>query len=50
MLDLKKILVIALNGGAVGVACAWLGYADILLAAKSAYMQAPFSALGLIPG
>jgi peroxisomal 3,2-trans-enoyl-CoA isomerase len=49
MLDLSKILVIAWNGPAIGVAAAWLGYADILLASPSAYLQTPFSELGLIP-
>ncbi len=49
MIDHPKVLVFALNGPAIGVAAAWLGYADIVLAAKNAYLQVPFSALGLVP-
>ncbi|KAI9034225.1 peroxisomal d3,d2-enoyl-CoA isomerase-like protein [Hyaloraphidium curvatum] len=49
MIDHPKIFIIALNGPAIGVAAAWLGYADILLAAKNAYLQVPFSSLGLVP-
>ncbi|KXS18009.1 ClpP/crotonase [Gonapodya prolifera JEL478] len=46
--DHTKVLVVALNGPAVGGHCAWfLGSADLLYAAKSAYMMVPFSGLGL---
>jgi Delta3-Delta2-enoyl-CoA isomerase len=42
--------VLALNGPGVGGGAAWLpGIADIVLAAESAYLQVPFSALGLVP-
>lgn len=50
MIDHKKILVLALNGPAVGGGAAWFGgVADIVLAADNAYLQVPFSALGLVP-
>ncbi|TPX38145.1 hypothetical protein SmJEL517_g00146 [Synchytrium microbalum] len=50
MIDHKKVLIMALNGGAVGGGCAWfLGAADIVLATQSAYLQVPFSALALVP-
>ncbi|KAJ3339942.1 hypothetical protein HDU93_007605 [Gonapodya sp. JEL0774] len=39
----------ALNGGIIGVAAAWCGFADIILAADSAFLQIPFSSLGLVP-
>ncbi|KXS21565.1 peroxisomal d3,d2-enoyl-CoA isomeras-like protein [Gonapodya prolifera JEL478] len=44
-----KLLVIALNGPAVGVAAAWTGFADILLVSDSATLHVPFSSLGLVP-
>ncbi|KPI35161.1 Enoyl-CoA delta isomerase 2, mitochondrial [Cyphellophora attinorum] len=50
MIDHKKVLVVALNGPAVGGGAAWFpGVADILLASDSAWLQVPFSALGLVP-
>lgn len=50
MIDHKKVLVLALNGPAVGGGAAWFeGVADIVLAAEDAYLQVPFSALGLVP-
>ena len=50
MIDHKKVLVVALNGPAVGGGAAWFpGVADILLAAEDAWLQVPFSALGLVP-
>lgn len=50
MIDHKKVLVLALNGPAVGGGAAWFeGIADIVLAADTAYLQVPFSALGLVP-
>jgi len=50
MIDHKKVLVVALNGPAVGGGAAWFpGVADILLASDSSYLQVPFSALGLVP-
>lgn len=50
MIDHKKVLVLALNGPAVGGGATWFpGSADIVLAADDVYLQAPFSALGLVP-
>jgi len=50
MIDHKKVLVLALNGPAVGGGAAWFeGVADIVLAADNAYLQVPFTALGLVP-
>ncbi|KIW76588.1 hypothetical protein Z517_09032 [Fonsecaea pedrosoi CBS 271.37] len=50
MIDHKKVLVLALNGPAIGAGAAWFpGVADIVLAADSAYLQVPFSALALVP-
>ena len=49
-IDHKKVLVLALNGPAVGGGAAWFpGVADIVLASDSAWLQVPFSALGLVP-
>ncbi|KAL4792955.1 ClpP/crotonase-like domain-containing protein [Aspergillus venezuelensis] len=45
-----KLLILALNGPAVGGGAAWFtGLADIVLAAAGGYLQVPFSSLGLIP-
>ncbi|KAF1951774.1 peroxisomal d3,d2-enoyl-CoA isomerase [Byssothecium circinans] len=50
MIDHKKVLVLALNGPGVGGGAAWFpGIADIVLASSTAYLQCPFSALGLVP-
>ncbi|KAK5941432.1 hypothetical protein PMZ80_006711 [Knufia obscura] len=50
MIDHKKVLVLALNGPAIGGGAAWFeGIADIVLAAENSYLQVPFSALGLVP-
>ncbi|KAI1608785.1 enoyl-CoA hydratase [Exophiala viscosa] len=50
IIDHKKVFVLALNGPAVGGGAAWFeGVADIILAADDAYLQVPFSALGLVP-
>ena len=50
MIDHKKVLILALNGPGVGGGAAWFpGVADIVLAAEGAYLQTPFSALGLVP-
>ena len=49
-IDHKKVLILALNGPGVGGGAAWFqGIADIVLAAKDAWLQVPFSALGLVP-
>jgi peroxisomal 3,2-trans-enoyl-CoA isomerase len=50
MIDHKKVLIVALNGPAVGGGAAWFpGIADIVLASSTAWLQCPFSALGLVP-
>lgn len=50
MVEHKKVFVLALNGPGVGAGGAWFqGYADIVLATESTYLQIPFSALGLVP-
>jgi peroxisomal 3,2-trans-enoyl-CoA isomerase len=50
MIDHKKVFILALNGPAVGGGAAWFpGIADIVLASKTAWLQCPFSALGLVP-
>lgn len=50
LVDHKKVFVLALNGPGVGAGAAWFqGVADIILAAEGAYLQVPFSALGLVP-
>ncbi|GES63491.1 peroxisomal d3,d2-enoyl-CoA isomeras-like protein [Aspergillus terreus] len=50
MIDHSKVLVLALNGPGVGGGAAWFeGVADIVLAAKGAWLQVPFNALGLVP-
>lgn len=50
MIDHRKVFVLALNGPAVGGGAAWFqGVADIVFAVEGAYLQVPFSALGLVP-
>jgi peroxisomal 3,2-trans-enoyl-CoA isomerase len=50
MIDHQKVLILALNGPAVGAGAAWFpGIADIVLASSTAWLQCPFSALGLVP-
>jgi peroxisomal 3,2-trans-enoyl-CoA isomerase len=50
MIDHRKVFVLALNGPAIGGGAVWFqGVADIILASKTAYLQAPFSELGLVP-
>lgn len=50
MIDHRKVLVLALNGPAVGGGAAWFpGISDIILASNTAWLQCPFSALGLVP-
>jgi peroxisomal 3,2-trans-enoyl-CoA isomerase len=50
IIDHKKIFVLALNGPGVGAGGAWFpGVADIVLSSDKAYLQVPFSALGLVP-
>ena len=46
----RKVLVLALNGPAVGGGAAWFpGLADLVLASKTTWLQCPFSALALVP-
>jgi len=50
IIDHKKVFILALNGPAIGAGAAWFtGSVDIMLAAQGAYLQIPFSALGLVP-
>ncbi len=50
MIDHKKVLILALNGPGVGGGAAWFpGIADIVIASSTAWLQCPFSALGLVP-
>ncbi|KAL4967472.1 enoyl-CoA hydratase/isomerase family protein [Aspergillus stella-maris] len=50
LIDHRKLLILALNGPAVGGGAAWFtGVADIVLAASGSYLQVPFSSLGLVP-
>ena len=50
MITHSKVLVLALNGPAVGGGAAWFpGVADLVLAAEGAWLQVPFSQLGLVP-
>ncbi|KAL6705884.1 hypothetical protein ACN47E_006344 [Coniothyrium glycines] len=50
MIDHRKVLILALNGPAVGGGAAWFpGIADIVLATSGAWLQCPFSALALVP-
>ncbi len=46
----RKVLVLAMNGPAVGGGAAWFqGVADIVFASTTTWLQCPFSALGLVP-
>jgi Delta3-Delta2-enoyl-CoA isomerase len=50
IIDHKKVVVLALNGPAVGGGAAWFeGLSDIVVASDDAWLQVPFSALGLVP-
>ncbi|KAF2817088.1 peroxisomal d3,d2-enoyl-CoA isomerase [Mytilinidion resinicola] len=50
MIDHHKVLILALNGPAVGAGACWFpGVADIVLASRTTYLQCPFSALALVP-
>jgi len=50
IIDHTKVFVLALNGPGVGGGAAWFtGVSDIVLASSTAYLQVPFSALGLVP-
>jgi peroxisomal 3,2-trans-enoyl-CoA isomerase len=43
-----KILIVALNGPAVGLSAAIIAHADFIYAAPHAYVLTPFSSLGLV--
>lgn len=43
-----KILVVALNGPAVGLSAALIAFADFIYAAPHAFLLTPFSSLGLV--
>lgn len=50
MINHRKVLVLAMNGPAVGGGAAWFpGVSDIVLASTTTWLQCPFSALGLVP-
>jgi peroxisomal 3,2-trans-enoyl-CoA isomerase len=50
LINHHKVLVLAMNGPAVGGGAAWFqGVADIVLASTATWLQCPFSALGLVP-
>ncbi|OQU95930.1 hypothetical protein CLAIMM_02085 [Cladophialophora immunda] len=50
MIHHRKVLVLAMNGPAVGGGAAWFqGVADIVLASTTTWLQCPFSALALVP-
>ncbi|KXS22480.1 ClpP/crotonase [Gonapodya prolifera JEL478] len=50
LVDHKKVLIVAMNGPAVGAGAAWfIGVADLVFASDSAWLQIPFSSLGLVP-
>ncbi|KND02641.1 uncharacterized protein SPPG_01729 [Spizellomyces punctatus DAOM BR117] len=44
-----KVLVVALNGPVVGIAAALISHGDIIYAAESATLHAPFSSLAISP-
>ncbi|CCX11378.1 ClpP/crotonase-like domain-containing protein [Pyronema domesticum] len=43
-----KILIVALNGPAVGLSAALVGFADFIYAAPHAFIMTPFTSLGLV--
>jgi enoyl-CoA hydratase/carnithine racemase len=47
--NLRKPLVVAVRGVAVGIGATLLGHADLVLLAESARLRTPFAALGLCP-
>lgn len=50
MINHEKVLVLAMNGPAVGGGAAWFqGVADIVLVSTTTWLQCPFSALALVP-
>lgn len=50
LIDHHKVLVLALNGPALGGGATWMpGVADLVFAAENAWFESPFSRLGLVP-
>lgn len=49
LLDLRKPLVCAVNGLAVGIGTTILGYADLVFMATTARLKCPFTSLGVAP-
>ena len=47
--ELSQILVMAVNGHAMGIAVTILGLADLVYAADGAELSTPFAQLGLAP-
>jgi len=47
--ELKKPLVVMLEGAVVGIGCSMLLHADLVYASKTAVFQMPFVNLGLVP-
>jgi len=48
LIDMKKVLVVALNGPVIGLAAAIVGFADIIYSVDDAFLMTPFSSLGLV--
>lgn len=49
LLDLRKPLVCAVNGLAVGIGTTILGYADLVFMSSAARLKCPFTSLGVAP-
>lgn len=49
LLDLRKPLVCAVNGLAVGIGTTMLGYADLVFMSTTARLKCPFTSLGVAP-
>ncbi|EHI10967.1 enoyl-CoA hydratase/isomerase family protein [Mycolicibacterium thermoresistibile] len=49
LLDLRKPLICAVNGVAVGIGTTILGYADLVFMADTARLKCPFTSLGVAP-
>jgi enoyl-CoA hydratase/carnithine racemase len=47
--DLRKPLILALNGLGVGIGATILGYADLVFMASTARLKCPFTSLGVAP-
>ncbi|MGV0836441.1 enoyl-CoA hydratase/isomerase family protein [Mycolicibacterium thermoresistibile] len=49
LLDLRKPLICAVNGLAIGIGTTILGYADLVFMADTARLKCPFTSLGVAP-